>query len=460
MRRFFLASPLKFQPVVTSGFSRSRLHPILSEVRAHLGVDYRAPRARRSSRSPTASSVGRHERRRGPDGASPARQRLRDASICTSRSIAVRAGAHVRQGELIGRVGSSGLATGPHLDYRLKKNGAFINPVTAHRAMPPADPIPAGRWRPSPRARDRAFAKSSARMSPSSAAPTALARAPRNERARPAPGADAANERYNLSPMATLHPFRALRPTTADASADRRRSLRRRQHRRGARAGGGQSAELSARLARRDRAAAGTDPYADAVYERAAANFDDAARSRWSSKTSPACTSTACGWATTRRPAWPPASPSTNTTATSSRSTSGRGATRKTIAPRHMLALGAQTGPVFLTYRAAADDRPHRGEGARPARRSSTSRRPTTCAIRCGGSTAPTATRWSRRSGASRRSTSPTAIIARRAPRGRARRCATRERAARRSATAPTTRRCWRSRSRTTRCRSCRTTGS
>ena len=67
------------------------------------------------------------------------------------------AGAHVRQGELIGRVGSSGLATGPHLDYRLKKNGAFINPVTAHRAMPPADPIPAvsdGRLRGGARSRD------------------------------------------------------------------------------------------------------------------------------------------------------------------------------------------------------------------------------------------------------------------------------------------------------------------
>ena len=60
-------------------------------------------------------------------------------------AIAVHAGARVHQGELIGRVGSTGLATGPHLDYRLKKNGAFINPLTAHRAMPPADPIPAAR---------------------------------------------------------------------------------------------------------------------------------------------------------------------------------------------------------------------------------------------------------------------------------------------------------------------------
>jgi murein DD-endopeptidase MepM/ murein hydrolase activator NlpD len=73
-------------------------------------------------------------------------------------AIAVRAGARVRQGEIVGRVGSSGLATGPHLDYRLKKNGAFINPITAHRAMPPADPIPAAHMVAFEAARDRAMA--------------------------------------------------------------------------------------------------------------------------------------------------------------------------------------------------------------------------------------------------------------------------------------------------------------
>ena len=72
-------------------------------------------------------------------------------------AIAVKAGSHVRQGELVGRVGSSGLATGAHLDYRLKKNGAFINPVTAHRAMPPADPVPAAQMVAFEAARDRAM---------------------------------------------------------------------------------------------------------------------------------------------------------------------------------------------------------------------------------------------------------------------------------------------------------------
>ncbi len=58
-------------------------------------------------------------------------------------SVAVRVGQRVGQGELVGRVGSSGLSTGPHLDYRLKKNGTFVNPITEHRRMPPGDPIPA-----------------------------------------------------------------------------------------------------------------------------------------------------------------------------------------------------------------------------------------------------------------------------------------------------------------------------
>jgi murein DD-endopeptidase MepM/ murein hydrolase activator NlpD len=73
-------------------------------------------------------------------------------------AISVHAGARVHQGELIGRVGSTGLATGPHLDYRLKKNGAFINPLTAHRAMPPPEPVPAARMAEFSELRDRAFA--------------------------------------------------------------------------------------------------------------------------------------------------------------------------------------------------------------------------------------------------------------------------------------------------------------
>jgi murein DD-endopeptidase MepM/ murein hydrolase activator NlpD len=85
----------------------------------------------------------------------------------------VRVGTHVRQGDLVGRVGSSGLATGPHLDYRLKKNGAFINPLTAQRAMPPADPIPLSQRITFNEVRDHAFAELVARNAKRAAVQTA-----------------------------------------------------------------------------------------------------------------------------------------------------------------------------------------------------------------------------------------------------------------------------------------------
>jgi murein DD-endopeptidase MepM/ murein hydrolase activator NlpD len=158
MRRFFLASPLKFQPVVTSPFSKSRLHPILREYRAHLGVDYRAPAG-----SPVVAVADGVVVSAGMSGGSGRMVHLRHANGYETEylhlsSTAVRAGSHVRQGELVGRVGATGLATAPHLDYRLKRNGAFVNPITAHRSMPPADPVPAAQMAAFATARDTAMA--------------------------------------------------------------------------------------------------------------------------------------------------------------------------------------------------------------------------------------------------------------------------------------------------------------
>jgi murein DD-endopeptidase MepM/ murein hydrolase activator NlpD len=157
MKRFLLASPLKFQPVVTSSFSRARMHPILREVRAHLGVDYRAPAG-----SPVVAVADGVVLSAGLSGGSGQMVHLRHGNGLESEylhlsSIAVRPGARVRQGEPIGRVGSTGLATAPHLDFRLKKNGGFINPVTAHRQMPPSDPVPASQMTAFTLVRDQAF---------------------------------------------------------------------------------------------------------------------------------------------------------------------------------------------------------------------------------------------------------------------------------------------------------------
>jgi murein DD-endopeptidase MepM/ murein hydrolase activator NlpD len=175
MKRFFLASPLKFQPVVTSGFSSARMHPVLREVRAHLGVDYRAPAG-----SPVVAVADGVVLSAAMSGGAGRMVHLRHANGFETEYlhlsvISVRAGARVRQGELVGRVGSSGLATGPHLDYRLKRNGAFINPVTAHRAMPPADPIPAAQMAAFEAARDRAIAAFSKPAVANAANPTATA---------------------------------------------------------------------------------------------------------------------------------------------------------------------------------------------------------------------------------------------------------------------------------------------
>jgi murein DD-endopeptidase MepM/ murein hydrolase activator NlpD len=142
LRRFFLASPLKFGAPVSSRFSRARMHPVLRIVRPHLGVDYRAP-----SGSPVIAVANGTVLSAGWAGQGGRQVHIRHASGYETyymhlSSIAVRTGQRVGQGQLIGRVGMTGLATGPHLDYRVKKGGTFINPLLAQRSLPPGEPVP------------------------------------------------------------------------------------------------------------------------------------------------------------------------------------------------------------------------------------------------------------------------------------------------------------------------------
>ena len=145
LKRFFLRSPLRFEPRVTSGFSRNRLHPVFRTYRAHLGVDYGAPRG-----APVVSIASGVVVSAARSGGGGNMVRIRHASGFESYYLhlsafgkGIRSGAHVEQGQLIGRVGSTGTATGAHLDYRLKKNGHFVNPLTEHRKLPPGEPISA-----------------------------------------------------------------------------------------------------------------------------------------------------------------------------------------------------------------------------------------------------------------------------------------------------------------------------
>ncbi len=144
LKRFFLRSPLRFEPRITSRFSRRRLHPIDRVYRAHLGVDYGAPTG--SAVVAVANGVvvsanysgagGNMVRLKHPGGFETYYLHL------SAFGKGIRPGARVSQGQMIGRVGATGAATGPHLDYRLKKNGVFVNPLATHSRQAPGEPIP------------------------------------------------------------------------------------------------------------------------------------------------------------------------------------------------------------------------------------------------------------------------------------------------------------------------------
>jgi murein DD-endopeptidase MepM/ murein hydrolase activator NlpD len=145
LKRFFLASPLKFEPRVTSHFSGRRLHPVHNTVRAHTGVDYGAPHGASVLAVASGTVVSA-----GWAGAGGRQVRIRhDRGIETyymhlsAFGPGIRAGARVDQGQIIGRVGATGTATGPHLHFSLRKNGVFVDPVAERRRQPPGEPIPA-----------------------------------------------------------------------------------------------------------------------------------------------------------------------------------------------------------------------------------------------------------------------------------------------------------------------------
>ena len=133
LRKAFLKAPLKFNRI-SSKFTYARRHPILRIVRPHLGVDYAAP----SGTPVWAVADGKIIRRsydRGGGNTIKIRHdvhngRYETAYLHLSRyAKGIVVGKRVRQGDVIGYVGSTGLSTGPHLDYRIKRNGKAINPL-------------------------------------------------------------------------------------------------------------------------------------------------------------------------------------------------------------------------------------------------------------------------------------------------------------------------------------------
>jgi murein DD-endopeptidase MepM/ murein hydrolase activator NlpD len=142
IRKMFLRAPLEFTRI-TSGYSHARRHPVLGGLRPHLAVDYGAPTG--TPVRAVADGVVTASGRAGGFGLSVTIRHARGYETMynhLSRTL-VHAGKRVRQREVIGRVGSTGLSTGPHLDYRLRKNGRWVNPLM--ETFIPGEPVPRAR---------------------------------------------------------------------------------------------------------------------------------------------------------------------------------------------------------------------------------------------------------------------------------------------------------------------------
>ena len=129
VKKAFLKVPFRFSPRISSGFSTNRFHPILKRRRPHLGVDFAVPKGTPVLASANGSvtfagwkgGLGKFVQLRHPNG-------YRTGYAHLSR-ILVKPGQRVGQGDVIGRVGATGLATGAHLDYRMQDpGGRYLNP--------------------------------------------------------------------------------------------------------------------------------------------------------------------------------------------------------------------------------------------------------------------------------------------------------------------------------------------
>lgn len=140
MRKAFLKAPLQYSRI-SSGFTYARKHPITRKVQPHTGVDYAAPTG-----TPVMTIGDGEVIERGYKGAGGNTVKIRHNSIYTTAYLhlskyaaGLKVGDRVKQGDVIGYVGSTGRSTGPHLDFRVWKNGTPINPLTMD--SPPAEPI-------------------------------------------------------------------------------------------------------------------------------------------------------------------------------------------------------------------------------------------------------------------------------------------------------------------------------
>lgn len=140
MEKAFLKAPIKFSRI-TSGFSKRRFHPVLKKYKAHFGIDYAA-----KTGTPIMSTGDGVVVKAGYDKNNGKYVKIRHNGVYTTQYLhmsrfapGIKRARNVRQGEVIGYVGSTGLATGPHLCYRFWKNGRQVNP--SKEDIPSVEPV-------------------------------------------------------------------------------------------------------------------------------------------------------------------------------------------------------------------------------------------------------------------------------------------------------------------------------
>ena len=140
LRKFFLKTPVK-NSRISSRYSKNRFHPVQKRWKSHKGTDYAAPRG--TPIWSTADGVVEAATYKKYNGNYV---KVRHNGTYTTQYLhmskiakGIRVGTHVKQGETIGYVGSTGLATGPHVCYRFWKNGAQVDPFKSK--LPPSDPV-------------------------------------------------------------------------------------------------------------------------------------------------------------------------------------------------------------------------------------------------------------------------------------------------------------------------------
>ena len=143
MRKAFLKAPLNFTRI-SSGFTKKRFHPVLRVWRPHLAIDYAAPTG-----TPVRTVADGTVIKKSYDRSNGNLVRMRHANGYETTYIhlnkfakGLKVGKRLKQGDLVGYVGSTGIATGPHLDFRMFKNGRPINPATVKSTT--ADPVSKG----------------------------------------------------------------------------------------------------------------------------------------------------------------------------------------------------------------------------------------------------------------------------------------------------------------------------